>query len=145
MAMYSQGTSPLPVQPTPHAFPHHLYPSHQPHASTANNAFLGTYSSNSQSSRLIPNTPPTFLVAPWSINQPNGSKGKPNRHKPGKDNAWWRLISLLQFIHCLHNHHSTNGTMTMLITITMLRIRATQRRIVPYSNIRYKNWLRLGS
>ena len=37
MAMNSQGLSSYLVQPTPHTFPHHPYPSHQPHLSTANN------------------------------------------------------------------------------------------------------------
>ena len=37
MAMNSQGLSSYLVQPTSHTFPHHPYPSHQPHLSAANN------------------------------------------------------------------------------------------------------------
>ena len=92
MAMYSQGTSPLLVQPAPYAFTHHLYPSHQPYASAANNALQGTYSSNPQSSRLTPNAPPIFMVAPRPINRPSGSKGKPSENKIDVDKARWDPI-----------------------------------------------------
>ena len=42
----------------------------------------------------IPTTMPAFVTAPRSVNQPDNSKGRPNRQKIGKDKAQWDLIPI---------------------------------------------------
>ena len=94
-----------------------------------------------------------------SINQVV-QRGKPSWNKIGMDKAWWdpipitytklfpklletRLIAPVYTSPLQPPFHK--WYVAMLAAITILGIQATQQRIVPNSNIRYKNWLREGS
>ena len=135
--MYSQGPSPFPIQPAPHTFAHHLYPSHQPHASATNNTLLGIYppTHNLRGSLQMP------LQLSWqhlnlSISQVVQRASLTNIKLVGTRLngtlspsptlscflSCWRLILLLQSIRHLFSHHLKNGTMVMPAVIIMLGI-----------------------
>ena len=87
ITIHSQYPSPLPVQPVPHLFPHPLYPSPRPLIPATSNILSRTYDPNLRPLMPIPITMPAFVTAPRSVNQPDNSKGRPNRQKIGKDKA----------------------------------------------------------
>ena len=92
MAMYSQGTTPLPVQSTPHLISHHPYSSYEPHVSIVDNAFFVNFSLQPIIHKAHSKCPFSFQAAPQPINQPSNPKGKPSRHKISKDKARQDLI-----------------------------------------------------
>ena len=94
MAMYSQGSSPFPVQPAPHTFPQYSYPNHQLHVSTANNALPGNLLHQLAILKAHSKCPSNFYGSTSTYESTKWLKGKPRGHKTSRDKARWDPISV---------------------------------------------------